>query len=61
MTNSLMPYIQQVCEIGIVNALTENAGLGKGVCTYQGVCTNEVIARIFDFKSQSIGTLVKNS
>lgn len=61
MTNALMPYIQQVCEAGILNALRQNPGLGKGVCTYQGVCTNEVIARIFDFKSQPISMLVKNT
>jgi alanine dehydrogenase len=61
MTNALMPYIQLVCEVGIVNALKQNRGLGKGVCTYQGICTNEVIARIFEFKSQPIDVLVKNS
>jgi alanine dehydrogenase len=60
MTNALMPYIQQVCDGGIVHALQQNPGLGKGVCTYQGICTNEVIARIFEFKSQPIGVLVKN-
>jgi alanine dehydrogenase len=61
MTNALMPYIQEVCDGGIVNALRHNRGLGKGVCTYQGICTNEVIARIFEFKSQPIDALVKNS
>jgi alanine dehydrogenase len=61
MTNALMPYIQQVCELGVVPALKGNIGLGKGVCTYRGVCTNDVIARIFDFKSQPIGSLLKNS
>lgn len=61
MTNALMPYIQQVCEEGIVEALANNRGLSKGVCTYQGSCTNEVIARIFDFKSKPINVLVKNS
>ena len=60
MTNTLLPYIQQVCEGGIVKALRQNSGLGKGVCTYQGICTNEVIARIFEFKSQPISVLVKN-
>lgn len=61
MTNALMPYIQQVCDEGIVNALKHNRGLGKGVCTYQGICTNEVIARIFEFKSQPIDELLGNS
>ena len=60
MTNALMPYIQQVCEEGIVTALKHNRGLGKGVCTYQGICTNEVIARIFEFKSKSIDELLRN-
>lgn len=59
MTNATMPYIQEVCEEGIANALRKNPGLGKGVCTYQGICTNEVIARIFDFKSQPIDELIK--
>jgi alanine dehydrogenase len=59
MTNALMPYILQVCDEGIVNALKHNRGLGKGVCTYQGICTNEVIARIFDFKSQPIEELLR--
>jgi alanine dehydrogenase len=59
MTNATMPYIQEVCEEGIASALRKNPGLGKGVCTYQGICTNEVIARIFDFKSQPIDELIK--
>ncbi len=60
MTNALMPYILQVCEEGIEAALRNNRGLSKGVCTYQGACTNEIIARIFDFKSRSIDELLKN-
>ncbi|HTY37822.1 MAG TPA: alanine dehydrogenase [Bacteroidota bacterium] len=58
MTNALMPYIQQVSEQGIAKALKENSGLSKGVCTHKGVCTNPVIARIFDFKTQQISELI---
>lgn len=61
LTNAVLPYLQEVCEEGIVNALQHDPGLGKGVCTYNGVCTNEVIARIFDFKPQPIEKLLKNS
>jgi alanine dehydrogenase len=61
LTNALLPYIQEVGEQGMVNALLQNPGLGKGVCTYQGVCTNDVIARIFDFKPQPIDVLIKNA
>jgi alanine dehydrogenase len=60
MTNALLPYIQEVCEEGITNALQQNPGLGKGVCTYQGHCTNEVIARIFDFQPRSLEKLIKS-
>ena len=61
LTNAVLPYIQEVGEEGMVNALLQNPGLGKGVCTYQGVCTNEAIARIFDFKPQPIDVLIKNA
>lgn len=60
LTNALLPYIEEVGEGGIVNALLQNPGLGKGVCTYQGVCTNEAIARIFDFKPKPVNLLIKN-
>jgi alanine dehydrogenase len=54
----VLPYVQEVCEVGIVKALQRDPGLGKGVCTFNGVCTNEVIARIFDFKPQAIENLL---
>jgi alanine dehydrogenase len=58
LTNAVLPYVQEVCEVGIVKALQRDPGLGKGVCTFNGVCTNEVIARIFDFKPQAIENLL---
>jgi alanine dehydrogenase len=61
LTNAVLPYVQEVCEEGIVKALLHDPGLGKGVCTYKGVCTNEVIAKIFDFKPQAIELLLRNS
>lgn len=61
LTNAVLPYIQEVGEEGMVNALLQNPGLGKGVCTSQGVCTNEAIPRIFDFKPQPIDVLIKNA
>jgi alanine dehydrogenase len=60
LTNALLPYIQEVGESGIVQALAQNVALARGVCTYQGFCTNEVIAHIFDFKPRSINLLIKN-
>jgi alanine dehydrogenase len=60
LTNALLPYIQEVGEIGVVNALMKNPALAKGVCAHQGFCTNEVIGRIFDFKPKSINHLINN-
>ncbi len=61
LTNALLPYILEVGEMGIVNALRQNLGLGKGVCTYDGYCTNEAIARVFDFKAKSLSSLTSES
>jgi alanine dehydrogenase len=47
-----------VGEIGVVKALMKNPALAKGVCAHQGFCTNDVIARIFDFKPKSINQLI---
>ena len=38
----------------------QNAALAKGVCAHQGFCTNDVIARIFDFRPKSINLLLNN-
>jgi alanine dehydrogenase len=61
LTNAVLPYLHEVCEFGIDKALQNDPGLGKGVCTYGGVCTNDVIARIFDFKPKAIGALLEKS
>lgn len=58
LTNAVLPYIQEACEGGILHALRQDSGLGKGVCTHAGYCTNDVIARIFDFKPQMIEKLL---
>jgi alanine dehydrogenase len=61
LTNALLPYIQEVCEKGIVGALRRNPGLDKGVCTYGGYCTNEAIAHVFDLKAKSLAVLLSES
>jgi len=58
LTNVLIPYILEVGEIGVVQALMKIPALAKGVCAHQGFCTNDVIARIFDFKPKSINQLI---
>jgi alanine dehydrogenase len=61
LTNALLPYVQEVGEIGVVEALRQNPGLAKGVCAFQGACTNEAIARVFDFKAKKIASLIMNA
>lgn len=47
LNNAAFEYVQNIAENGIANALLNNPGLSKGVCTYQGYCANELIADIF--------------
>jgi len=47
LNNAVFEYIQRIAEDGVVDALSNDTGLSKGVCTYQGYCANEVIADIF--------------
>jgi alanine dehydrogenase len=61
LTNALLPYITEVGEMGVVKALMKNPALAKGVCAHQGFCTNDVIARIFDFKPKAINDLLNST
>ncbi|MBM4166153.1 MAG: alanine dehydrogenase [Ignavibacteria bacterium] len=48
LTNALLPFVELVADNGVNNALKEHKGLARGVCTFNGNCTNEAIARRFD-------------
>lgn len=54
MTNALLPYLLEMTQKGIHGTLVENTGLSRGVCTYQGECTNEAIARRFEMQWRSL-------
>lgn len=58
LTNALLPYLLEITEGGLVNALRNDQGLGKGVCTYDGNCTNEAVAKVFDLKPSQLSHLV---
>lgn len=49
-TNSSLEYIMNICNNGLANALLGDIGLSKGVCTYNGACSNEVIADTFNLE-----------
>jgi alanine dehydrogenase len=50
LTNATIEYIQSIAEHGLGNALTADTGLAKGVCTYNGFCSNENIAEAFNLE-----------
>jgi|SRR5690554_5469694 len=47
LNNSSIGYIINIAENGLANSLLGDPGLAKGVCTYQGYCSNEAIANAF--------------
>jgi alanine dehydrogenase len=54
LTNASLPFIQNIADKGLNNALMEDSGLSKGVCTFNGFCSNEVIASSFDVEYRRI-------
>jgi len=48
LNNSLIQYILDIVNNGLDNVLMGNSGLSKGVCTYKGFCTNEILANTFE-------------
>lgn len=57
LTNSLLPYIQQVVESGFEKTIEENAGFRRGICTYKGFCTHDSIAKRFDVEYRKIESI----
>ena len=58
LTNALLPYLTEIVKKGLDRTLSENIGLSRGVCTYNGYCTKEAIARRFEMESRELHTLV---
>lgn len=50
LTNASIDYIMNIADNGLSNALLGDQGLSKGVCTYNGSCSNEVIAGTFELE-----------
>lgn len=58
LTNSLLPFITDIVEQGIKEAIKTNTGLAKGICTFDGYCTHQPSAKSFDVEFKDINTLV---
>lgn len=50
LNNASLPYIQNIADNGLSNALVGDSGLANGVCTYKGYVSNEAVANIFNFE-----------
>ena len=53
-TNALLPYLHLIADSGLESALMEDVNFVKGVCTYNGYCTNESIAEAFNTEYRRI-------
>ncbi len=55
---ALLPFVHEITDLGISEALRNNRGLAAGVCTHKGVCTNSRIASLYQLPSQSIDKVI---
>ncbi len=60
-TNVLLPFLREATELGIEQVLRSDLGLSKGVCTFQGSCTNRAAGKAFDLKVEDIQQLLRAS
>ena len=60
LTNAAIEYIMGIADNGLANALLGDVGLSKGVCTYNGFCSNEVVAETFELEYRRLHVFSTN-
>ena len=55
---ALFPFVREITDLGITEALKRNSGLAAGVCTHKGVCTNSRIASLYQLPTQPIDKVI---
>jgi len=60
LNNASLGYILNIADNGLANALLGDEGLSKGVCSYQGYCSNEAIANIFNLEYRKLRVFSTN-
>ena len=60
-TNVILPFLREATELGMEQVLRTNIGLSKGVCTFQGRCTNRAAAKAFNLAIEDIQPLLNSS
>jgi alanine dehydrogenase len=54
LTNAALPYIMNIADNGLANALMGDEGLSRGVCTHNGYCANEAVADVFNLEHKKL-------
>ncbi|HEX2962342.1 MAG TPA: alanine dehydrogenase [Ignavibacteriales bacterium] len=60
LTNASLDYLLNIADNGLSNALLGDLGLSRGVCTYNGFCSNENIAEVFNVEYRRLHIFSKN-
>lgn len=60
LTNASLEYVEEIADSGLSSALLGDTGLAKGVCTYNGFCTNESIAETFNIEYRRLHIFSNN-
>ena len=50
LSNAAIEYIVEICNNGLSNAVLGDSDFAKGICTYNGYCTNQIIAETFNLE-----------
>ncbi len=58
LNNALLPYLEQIVRNGLHKTLLDISGFQKGVCTFNGRCTNEQLAVKYEYDYSPVGKLL---
>lgn len=60
LSNSSIDYILNIADNGFSNAAMNDTGLVRGVCTFNGQCTNEILAKTFNLDFRRLHIFATN-
>jgi len=58
LNNALLPYLEHIVMKDLQNTIREFEGFQKGVCTFDGACTNEHLASMYEYDFSPISKLI---
>jgi alanine dehydrogenase len=59
LTNTILPFVAEIAAKGAPQAIRENKGLAKGVCSFDGHCTHEMARTIFGKEFSPVESLLR--